>query len=63
MSGVDAEFEERAIQFIRTELAKGAPSDRRKIIEKFILAALGSIPWVGGFMSAAASYKTEQRSV
>jgi hypothetical protein len=54
------DFEEKAIQFIRTELAKSAPSDRRRIIEKFVLAALGSIPWIGGFISAAVSYKTEE---
>lgn len=56
-------FEEKAEEFIRSELAKSIPSDRRRIIEKFILAALGSIPWVGGFLSAAASYKTEEGSV
>src|SRR5262245_16598538 len=38
-------------------LSKAKTSDRRRLAEKFILAALGSIPWVGGFMSAAADYK------
>jgi hypothetical protein len=57
------DFEETAVQFIRTELAKAAPSDRRRVIEKFVLAALGSIPWVGGFISAAVSYKTEEGTV
>jgi hypothetical protein len=42
------------------ELAAVEPTTRRRIIEKFVLAALGSIPWVGGFMAAAASLKTEQ---
>ncbi len=54
------DFEEKALRFIRTELARTAPSHRRRMIEKFILAALGSIPWVGGFISAAVSYKTEE---
>jgi hypothetical protein len=54
------DFEDKAIEFIRTELAKAAPTNRRRIIEKFVLAALGSIPWVGGFISAAASFKTEE---
>ena len=54
------DFEEQAIQFLRTELSKAAPTDRSRIIEKFVLAALGSIPWVGGFISAAVSYKTEE---
>lgn len=31
-------------------------------MEKFALAALGSIPWVGGFIAAAASMKVEERS-
>lgn len=48
------------IASLRTELAKSEPTRRRRIIEKFILAALGSIPWVGGFLSAAASYKAEE---
>jgi hypothetical protein len=57
------DFEQKAVEFIRTELAKAAPTRRRRMIEKFILAALGSIPWVGGFISAAASYKAEGGAV
>jgi hypothetical protein len=56
-------FEERAFEFIRTELAKSAPNNRRRLLEKFVLAALGSIPWVGGFISAAVSYKTEEGGI
>lgn len=56
-------YEQKAIEFIRAELAAAAPTDRRRIIEKFVLAALGSIPWVGGFLSAAVNYKTEEGSV
>ena len=36
---------------------------KRRAVEKFILAALSSIPWVGGFISAAASLKVEQRGI
>jgi hypothetical protein len=57
------EYRELAIQFIRTELAKATSTDRRRIIEKFVLAALGSIPWVGGFISAAVSIKTEAAEI
>ena len=57
------DFEQKAVEFIRTELAKAAPTRRRRMIEKFVLAALGSIPWVGGFISAAASYKAEEGTV
>jgi hypothetical protein len=49
--------EDRVVACIKDELAKATSSDRRRISEKFILAALGSIPWVGGFISAAADYR------
>lgn len=58
-----AVYEQKAVEFIKTELAKAAPSAKRRIIEKFVLAALGSIPWVGGFISAAVSLKTEYGEV
>jgi hypothetical protein len=51
------------VEQLRTELAKSEPSRRRRIIEKFILAAIGSIPWVGGFLSAAASYKADESTI
>lgn len=52
--------EEKAIEYLRAELAKATPSTRRVVIEKFILAAIGAIPWIGGFLSAAASIKTDE---
>lgn len=52
-----------AIERIRTRLAQTSSSPRRRLFEKFVLAALGSIPWVGGFLSAAASIKTEDRGI
>src|SRR5690606_10073076 len=48
------------VEALRTELAKSEPSRRRRVIEKFVLPALGSIPWVSSFLSAAASYKAEE---
>jgi hypothetical protein len=45
---------------IRTQLERLNPNTKRRILEKFALAALGSIPWVGGFISALASMKTEE---
>lgn len=51
---------DQAIEVLRKELAEGTPSTKRVVIEKFILAALGSIPWIGGFLSAAASIKADQ---
>jgi hypothetical protein len=50
------------VAVIRQEIAKTSVSGRRRLMEKFVLAALGSIPWVGGFISAAASMRTDERS-
>ncbi len=43
------------VQAIRSEIVKGSKSKRRRIGEKFVMAAIGGIPWVGGFLAAAAS--------
>lgn len=51
--------EAEAIAFLRAELVHATPSTGRRLLEKFLLAALGSIPWVGGFISAAVTLKTE----
>jgi hypothetical protein len=48
---------------IRGELEKLNPDLKKRALEKFALAALGSIPWVGGFISAAISLKTEEGSL
>lgn len=45
---------------IRQELDSLHPCLKKRALEKFALAALGSIPWVGGFISAAVNLKTEQ---
>jgi hypothetical protein len=53
-----------------TEIARAAtaittarPSRKRRVAEKFLLAAIGSIPWVGGFLSAAATIKQEEEAL
>jgi len=55
--------ESTIVEALRAELAKAEPTSQRRVIEKFVLAALGSIPWFGGFLSAAASYKAEEGSI
>lgn len=55
--------ENAIIAKLRDELTKAEPSKRRRIVQKFVLAALGSIPWVGGFLAAAAEYKAEEGDV
>jgi hypothetical protein len=55
-------LEDKALVEIQAALAKTSVSTKRKVVEKFVLAALSSIPWVGGFISAAASLKVDQRN-
>lgn len=45
------------IESIRAELASSEPSRRKRILEAIALAILGSIPWVGGVLAAAATFK------
>jgi len=54
---------ETLIVSINAELEKAEPSQRSRILEKFVLAALSSIPWVGGVLSAAESYRAEQGAI
>ncbi|HHW85956.1 MAG TPA: hypothetical protein GX400_07075 [Chloroflexi bacterium] len=54
---------ENSISEIRDELEKLNPDMKKRALEKFALAALGSIPWVGGFISAAVNLKTEEGSL
>jgi hypothetical protein len=55
--------ENTVVERLRAELAKSEPTRKKRIVEKFVLAALGSIPWVGGFLSAAADYKAEDGAI
>jgi hypothetical protein len=52
-----------AVEYIRSELAKTKSTTWRRAFQKFALAALGSILWVGGFIAAAISLKTEEPSI
>jgi len=64
MTDIQPHIDETAvIERLRDELAKSEPSRRQRVVEKFILAALSSIPWVGGFLSAAAEYRAEEGSL
>ena len=51
------------VAIIKTEIDKLTPSGCRRFFEKFLLAALGSIPWVGGFISTMATLKTDAGDV
>ncbi len=54
---------DKAIEVIASELDKDGISRTRRITEKFLVAALGAIPWVGGFVAAAAELRGEEAGV
>ena len=50
----------RSEEDIQATLAALDPTKRQRLIQQIIAAALGSIPWVGGFAAAAHTYRQEQ---
>ncbi len=48
---------------IKQELETSFESRRKRIYSKIFSAALGSVPWVGGFLSAMADFKSDERQV
>ncbi len=59
----DVSTEKDKVELIHDEITKVTPSGRKRLFEKFVLAVLGSIPWVGGFISTMATMKTESGDV
>src|SRR5258707_5475252 len=53
---------EDAIATIRSELARSESSRGERLTLKFLMAAIGSIPWVGGLLSALASIPGDEKS-
>ena len=52
--------EDGIVESLQAEIAKVDPSQRQRLLEAFILAAIGTIPWIGGFLSAAATFKFDE---
>ena len=52
--------DDQVIDTLRAELEKVDPSRTSRIIEKFVMAVLGSIPWIGGVLSAGESFRAEE---
>jgi hypothetical protein len=50
-------------QRISEELIKSFESRRKRIFSKLFGAALGSVPWVGGFLSAMSNFKSDESQV
>jgi hypothetical protein len=55
--------DDKIVENIKAELIKYSPKTKGRIIEKVILAALGSIPWVGALLSTAATFKTDEKAI
>ncbi len=47
------------VEKIQKELAEAMGGEKRKKYSRFVLAALGSIPWVGGFLAASSAIDAE----
>lgn len=48
------------VDTIRAEIAKYEAPKSERIFEKFLVAAMGCIPWVGGFLAATAKLGSEE---
>ena len=59
----ELESSDNAVQAIRAELETGEVSRGRRISEKFFIAALGAIPWIGGLIAAAATIPSGEKAV
>jgi hypothetical protein len=57
---VSQDHDVEVVESLRAEIEKAEPSTRGRILEKFFLAALSSIPWIGGVLSAAENYRAEE---
>ncbi|MFN0181737.1 MAG: hypothetical protein ACKVZ0_23255 [Gemmatimonadales bacterium] len=55
--------DDAALQAVRGELVKDGSARWKRVLEKFLMAAIGSIPWVGGFLAAAASIPGDESAV
>lgn len=59
IKSIDTSVEEK----IKEELIASFQSRRKRILSKIFGAALGSIPWVGGFLSAMQAFKSDEAQV
>jgi hypothetical protein len=50
------------VESIKAEIEMATPSRRQRIFEAIALAALGSIPWIGGVIAASASAAASYRA-
>src|SRR5262245_54535531 len=48
------------VSSIKREIDRASPSRRKRIFEAIALAALNSIPWVGGVLATAVNFKIRE---
>lgn len=60
---MDSKTEDEIVEEIKKELIQYSPKTKSRIIEKVILAALGSVPWSGSCLSTFVSLKTEEGAI
>ena len=52
--------DEKALQAVEDKLAEHLKGEKRRRYSRFTLAAFGSIPWIGGFLSASSAIDAEK---
>jgi hypothetical protein len=57
------EVTETAVASLRSDLARSGSTRRERLAMKFLMAAIGSLPWVGGLLSAAAAIPGDEKDV
>ena len=55
--------ESAEVASIAADIISAQSSRKKRVATKMFLAAIGSIPWVGGFLSAAAGLKGDEQTV
>ena len=55
MSDIIIDPQKEVVCQVQAELDEALKGEARKKYSRFVLAALGSIPWVGGFLAATAA--------
>ena len=57
---IEPEVLEKAVEKVKNEIDRILQGEKRRKYSRFVLAALGSIPWVGGFLGATAALDAEK---
>ena len=61
--GLSQSYHPADIDSLRAEIAETQSTRRGRFAGKFFLAAISSILWVGGYLSAMANFQMEESSI